>query len=58
MATLQKIIADKFLVKLSESKDVDAESIEQLRILLSEGKKLKADDLVRLFSTPVGGQIK
>jgi hypothetical protein len=37
---------------------VDAESIEQLRILLSEGKKLKADDLVRLFSTPVGGQIK
>ena len=30
MATLQKTIADKFLAKLAERKDVDAESIERL----------------------------
>jgi hypothetical protein len=58
MATLQKTIADKFLAKLAESKDVDAESIDQLRSLLADGKKLKADDLVKVFSAPAGGQIK
>ena len=58
MATLQKIIADKFIAKLAESKDVDAESIERLRSLLAGGKKLKAEDLVKIFSTPAGGQIK
>ena len=58
MATLQKTIADKFLAKLAERKDVDAESIERLRSLLADGKKLKADDLGKIFSIPGGGQIK
>jgi hypothetical protein len=58
MATLQQKIADKFLAKLTESKDVDAESIDQLRTLLTESKKLKADDLVKIFSVPAGGDLK
>ena len=37
---------------------MDAERIEQLRILLSDSKKLKADDLVKLFSQPAGGDLK
>ncbi len=58
MATLQQKIADKFLAKLTESKDVDAESIDQLRNLLAESKKLKVDDLVKIFSLPAGGDLK
>lgn len=58
MATLQQQIAEQFLAKLAESKDVDAEKIDQLRKLLADGKKLKADDLVKLFSLPVGGDLK
>jgi hypothetical protein len=58
MATLQKTISDKFLIKLAECKDVSAESIEQLRTLFAGGKKVKADDLAKIFSTPAGGGIK
>ena len=58
MATLQKQIANKFLSKLVESKDVDAEKIDQLRTLLADTKKLKADDLVKIFSLPAGGDLK
>ena len=58
MVTLDKQIADIFLTKLAQSKDVDAAVIEQLRILFAAGKKLRADDIVRIFSTPVGGDLK
>jgi hypothetical protein len=58
MATLQRLIADKFLSKLAESKDVDAEKVGRLRDLLADGKKVKADDLVRAFSGPNGGDLK
>ena len=58
MATLQQQIAEKFLAKLAESKDVEAERIDQLRILLADSKKLKADDLVKVFSQPAGGDLK
>ena len=58
MATLQKQIADKFLSKLEGSKDVDAEKIDQLRTLLADTKKLKVDDLVKVFSLPAGGDLK
>jgi hypothetical protein len=58
MATLQRLIADKFLAKLGESKDIDAGKVERLRDLLADGKKLKADDLVRAFSHPNGGDLK
>jgi len=58
MATLQQEIAEKFLAKLSESKQVDAEIIDQLRTLFAEHKRLKADDLVSIFSVPAGGDLK
>jgi hypothetical protein len=58
MATLQRKIAEKFLVKLADSKDVDAAKIEQLRSLLADGKKPKAEDFVRIFSLPAGGDLK
>jgi hypothetical protein len=56
MATLPQQIVEKFLLKLTESKDVDTERIEQLRGLLADGKKLKADDVVKIFS-PSGGDL-
>jgi hypothetical protein len=58
MPTLQQIIAEKFVVKLADSKDVDAAKIDQLRILLAEGKKPKVDDFVRIFSLPAGGDLR
>jgi hypothetical protein len=58
MATLQQQIAEKFLAKLAESKDVDAGKIEQLKELLADTKKLKADDLVKVLSAPAGGDVK
>jgi len=58
MPTLQQQIAEKFLAKLAGSKDVDAEKIDQLRGLLAGGKKPKADDFVKIFSVPAGGDLK
>lgn len=52
MATLPQQIAEKFLAKLSESADIDAEMSEKLRSLLAAKGKLKADDLVKIFSPP------
>ena len=52
MPTLPQQIAEKFLAKLSESTDVDAEMSEKLRSLLAAKGKLKADDLVKIFSPP------
>jgi hypothetical protein len=57
MATLRQLIAETFLAKLAESKQVDAGKIEQLRSLLSDSKKVKADDLVKIFSVPAGGDV-
>jgi hypothetical protein len=56
--TLQQQIADKFLGRLSTSGTLDAEKIEQLRMLLSGGKKVKPEELVKLFSQPAGDDIK
>ena len=58
MSILQQQIADKFLAKFAESGTLDAERTEQLRVLLAGKKKVKADDLVKFFSAPVGGDIK
>jgi hypothetical protein len=40
MATLQQQVADKFLAKLAESKDVDAGKIEQFRKLLLDPRAI------------------
>ena len=58
MPTLQEEIAKKFLAKLAESKDVDAEKIDQLRGLLAKNKKPRPDDLVKIFTLPAGGDLK
>ena len=58
MPTLQQKIAEKFLVKLADSKDVDAAKIDELRNLFADGKKPKAEDFVRIFSLPAGGDVK
>ena len=57
MPTLQQTIAAKFLAKLAEADDVDAEKIEQLRNLLGNDKT-KAEDFVKIFATPAGGDVK
>jgi len=56
--TLQQQIAEKFLAKLAQSKNVDAGKIEQLKELLADTKKLKPDDFVKVFSAPAGGDVK
>jgi hypothetical protein len=58
MATLQQTIAEKFLAKLSEGKSIDAEKVEQLRVLLAGSKKPKAEDFVKIFTLPAGGDVK
>ena len=58
MATLQQQITEKFLIKLAESKKLDAEKIKQLRTLITENKKVKANDFVKIFSLPAGGDLK
>lgn len=58
MGTLQQRIAEKFLAKLAESKQLDIERIDQIRRLLAENKKLKADDIVKIFSNSPGGDLK
>jgi hypothetical protein len=58
MVTLQQQIAEKFLTKLAESNRVDAEIIDRLRGLLADNKKLKADDLVKIFSRSAGEDLK
>ena len=58
MATLQQQIAEKFLAKLAESTQLDADKIAQLKALLADTKKLKADEFVKIFSLPAGGDVK
>ena len=57
MATLQQKIAQKFLATLAEGKDVDSEKIEKIRKLLADSRKPKADDFMKIFSAPPGGDV-
>lgn len=58
MGKLQDDIADSFLEKLKKSPDVTPEMVDGLRELLSARKKLRPDDLVKVFSPPAGGDVK
>ncbi len=58
MGTLQQQVALKFLAKLAESQQVDAGKIQQLRKLLTDSKKPKADDFMKIFTLPAGEDIK
>lgn len=58
MATLQQKIAHKFLAKLKDVESLDAEKIEQLRKLLADSKKPKAEDFIKIFAAPADGDVK
>ena len=58
MVTLQQRLATKFLEKLATSKHVDAIKVEQLRKLLKDSLRPKADDFLKIFSFPAGGDVK
>jgi hypothetical protein len=58
MAKLQDEIAATFLDTLKESPDVTPEMLDGLRELLTtKSKKLKADDLVKVFLPSAGGGV-
>jgi hypothetical protein len=58
MATLQQTISEKFLANLAGSEPVNAGQIEQLRKLLTDGKKVKAEDLMKIFTAAGDGDVK
>ena len=55
---LQDEIAKTFLEKLKDSPDVTPEMIGGVQALPSAEKKLKAADLVKVFSPPASGDVK
>lgn len=57
MSSLQKNISDKFLLSLAEGKEVNSEKIERIRKLLEVGKMPKAEDFIKIFSAPAGGDV-
>ena len=58
MPTIRQTIADKFLTKLADGKEVDAIKLQQIRTLLVNNKKPKPDDFVKIFTIPAGGDLK
>ena len=58
MTKLEEKIAEKFLERLKDSPGITPGMIEGLQTLLSAEKKLKADDVVKVFSPPAGGDVK
>lgn len=58
MPTLQQKIANQFLAKFAQAKDADAAKIDHLRKLFAEKKKPTAEDLVKIFTLPAGGELK
>jgi hypothetical protein len=49
MTTLYQQIGEKILAELEKSKDVSSQRLEALRPLFAEGKKVRPDDLVKIF---------
>jgi hypothetical protein len=58
MTTLYQQIGEKFLAELEKSKDVSSQRLEALRPLFAEGKKLKPDDLVKIFTSAEEDEVK
>jgi hypothetical protein len=58
MQTLQQQIIEKFLASLAESEGWDAGRLNKLREVLTAEKQPKADDFVRVFTMPAGGEIE
>jgi hypothetical protein len=51
MATVLDEILDSFYERLAASEEIDAATIEKLRILFQSDKRLKADDFVAIFES-------
>lgn len=49
MAKVLNEILEAFYTKLSESRALDESTVNELRTLLTSGKKLKADDFVAIL---------
>jgi hypothetical protein len=58
MPTLQQQIIGKFLTQLAETNDVTPDKIEMLRSIMTDAKKPKADDFVKIFTLPDSGDVK
>jgi hypothetical protein len=58
MPTLYQQIGNKFLAELKKSKDVSSKKLEALGQLFADGNKLKADDLVKIFSDAEADEVK
>ena len=58
MTTLYQQIGEKFLAELGKSPDVSPEKLEALRPLFADSKKVKADDLVKIFSSDREDEVK
>ena len=58
MPTLQQQIVEKFLASLADSGEWDAKRLSELRDLMSAEKAPKADDFMRVFSMPAGGDLE
>jgi hypothetical protein len=58
VTTLQAAIAAKYFARLRQSSEVDEAKIVQLEALFTAGKKIRADDLVKILSSPAGSDVR
>jgi hypothetical protein len=58
MPTLQQLIAEKFLDRLKEGSELDEQALKHLGDLFGAGNKIKADDLVKVFTSPPGEEVQ
>ncbi len=58
MSNLQKAIADKFIDALGKEKSLDADMVKNLRDLLGSDKKLKPDDLMKVFTSSLDKAVR
>jgi len=58
MGRLQDEIVETFLKELRESPAITPEMIDTLCVLLAGKKKLKVDDLVKVFAPPTGEDVE
>jgi hypothetical protein len=58
MTTLYQQIGEKFLAELEKSKDVSAKKLDELKPLFAAGKKIKVEDLVKIFTSAEDDEVK
>jgi hypothetical protein len=58
MPTLYQQVGEKFLAELEKSKDVSAKKVASLRPLFADGKKLRPDDLVKIFTSAEDAEVR